>query len=144
MPAVEPLCHLMGVHSKKFSKKELILLEAELFVRFYHELLHFFKSQYQDYFRLFKFNQKEEEVMIESNFLKLIIEDILLTEEYNLSGIAHYTMTHEDVLQDIMEGYHRCSSASLLRKIVELHRTVRPAVYQSIIKKITEHYLTLV
>lgn len=38
MPALEPLCHLIGINSQKLSKDEMLLLEAELFARICEEL----------------------------------------------------------------------------------------------------------
>ena len=73
---------------------------------------------------------------METNFLRHVIHDILSTEEYSLSGLAYYTRTPEDVLYDIATGKNTDPSASILRKIIELHRTIRPELYRVIIQKI--------
>jgi len=74
--------------------------------------------------------------MLESELVRCIINDILSTEEYSLTGIAFYTRKPEDVIFEIASGNNTDPSASLLRKIIELHRSVRPSLYQQIIKKI--------
>jgi len=48
-----------------------------------------------------KINIEKEKSMIESNFIRCIINDILSTEEYTLPGIAYYTDTPEEI---IIEG----------------------------------------
>ena len=141
MSAVQPLCHLMGIDSHKISKEENVLLEAELFIRIYKELNELFRKQYQNYFYLMKFTKRMEETMLDTNFIRFVIKDILTTEEYSLAGIAYYTNTHEDVLLEIIAGCNTSPSAIFQRKIIELHREVKRDLYHQIIKKITLEYL---
>lgn len=137
MSATELLCHTIGINHRKFSRQENLILEAELFVRLYDELKNFFKSQYKDYFHLMKFNTEMEEAMLEVNFIRCVINDILATEEYSLSGIANYTQMPEDAIYDVAIGKNLNPSLILSRKIIELHRTIRRDLYHGIIKKIT-------
>jgi hypothetical protein len=81
-----------------------------------------------------------EIAMFEANFVKCIINDILSSEEYTLSGIAYYTETPEEIVYDIAIGHNISPSANLLRKIIELHRSVRSDLYRSIIEKIISEY----
>lgn len=143
MAAMELLCHSMGIKVTGFSKEELLLLEAEVFVRICEELKELYREQYQDYFRLMKFTINMENTMLESNFLRLILEDILSTKEYNLCGIACYLDTHEDVLEEVIKGRNTFPSAILLRRSIDLHRSVRRELYQSIGKKIVAEYLAM-
>src|SRR5438445_253063 len=129
MAATELLSHLIAIDLSKLSKKEIILLEAEFFARICEELRESFRKQHKDYFRLMKFNTEKENIMLETNFVRLIINDILSTEEYNLNGIAHYTDTHEDVVQEIIDGRNNNPSATLLRRSIDLHRSVRRDLY---------------
>lgn len=138
MSAMKPLCQLAGIDPNQLSKEEKIVLEAELFVRFCDELKGFFSTQYQDYFRTFKFNIKMEDEEMEVNFVRCIINDILLAEEYSLLGIACYTNTPEDVIYEIAIGKNTNPSSLLVRKIIEIHRSIRPELYRAIIKKIIE------
>lgn len=124
------------INPRIFSKEELTLLEADLFTSICAELKEVFKKQYKDYFRIVKLNKEMEETMLESQLARCIINDILATEEYSLAGIAFYTRKPEDVIFEIASGNNTDPSASLLRKIIELHRSVRPSLYQHIIKKI--------
>jgi hypothetical protein len=136
MPAMRPLCHLMGVNLPKLSKEEHLFLEAELFVRICEELKEIIREQNKDYFRLMKFNTEKENAMIEANFISCIMNDILSTQEYNLPGIAYYTDTPEDVVYEVVAGRNTNPSLSLSRRVIELHVSVRPKLYRSIMSKI--------
>ncbi|MBA3660219.1 MAG: hypothetical protein H0W64_00645 [Gammaproteobacteria bacterium] len=142
MPKMEPLCSLLGINSRKLNKEENLLLEMELFVQIWKELKNFFILQQQNYFYFAKFPIDKENAVLDAVTLNLIIRDILSTEEYSLLGIAYYTDTHEDIIQDVIIGYNLSPSITFLRKIIELHRLVRRDLYQTIIKKITVEYLT--
>lgn len=125
-----------AINPQNLSKIELALFEADLFAHICTELKTIFKKQYIDYFYALKFNQEMEETMLESQLVQCIINDILASEEYSIEGIALYTRKPNDVIFEIASGNNIDPSASLLRKIVELHRSVRPSLYQHILKKI--------
>ena len=90
---MEPLCHLMGINFRKLSKEEYLLLEADIFIRICEGLREFFGEQHKGYFHLMKFNLEKENTMLENNLVRLITNDVLSTKEYNLNGIAHYSLT---------------------------------------------------
>ncbi|HSW93285.1 MAG TPA: hypothetical protein VLJ15_02895 [Gammaproteobacteria bacterium] len=140
MSATEPLCRLMGIDFRKLSKEEYLLLEAEVFIRICEGLREFFMDQQNDHFYLVNFNFKKEKVMLENDLARLITKDILSLKEYNLSGLAFYADTPEDVIQEVLDGRNIRPSATYLWKIIELHRTIRRDVYDAIIKKIIRHY----
>src|SRR5579871_2017357 len=98
MPAMELLCHIIGIKSHRLSKEENIILEAELFSRLCEELKNIFKANLKNYFRIMKFNSEMEDNVIEASFIRCIINDILSTESYTLLGIACYTQTPEDII----------------------------------------------
>ncbi len=135
MPALEFLCKDIGINTNKFTKGELLILEAELFFLICEELKKLFKSHYKNYFSLLNFDFEMEERMIETNFLRFVIVDILSTETYNLLGIALYTQNSEETIYELMSGYNKDPSLLLARKIIELHRKVRPELYRIILKK---------
>src|SRR3989338_8213989 len=137
MAAMELLCHWVWMNLSKFSREEIFLLEAELFARICEELKEIFRKQHRDYFRLMKFTEDMENIMLEANFVRLIIKDILSTEEYNLRGVAYYTDSHEDVVQEVIDGRNTNPSATLLRRSIDLHRSVRRDLYHAIVKKIS-------
>lgn len=141
MSAMELLSQSVGIDSKKLSKEENLLLEAELFARICEEIGRILKHDYKDYFRLMKFNTEMECAMIENNFIRCLINDIVASEAYTLSGIALYTQTPEDVLSDLISNTHTNPTLSLPRKIIELHRSIRPDLYKGILKKITDEQL---
>jgi hypothetical protein len=74
--------------------------------------------------------------MLEANFIKYLIRDILSTEEYSLTGIANYARIPEDVIYDLFTGFNKNPSSSLWNKVIELHSTVRSDLYQKLIAKI--------
>lgn len=137
MAAMEPLCSLLGIKPNYFTKEELLVLEAELLTLIYDALKETFKERYKTYFYLMKYNTDMEIRMLEKNFIRFIIQDILTSGEYNLDGIALYTDTPEETLHDIFAGRNNCAPISLLRKIIELHRTIRTDLYKLITQKIT-------
>lgn len=143
MPAVQAFSHLLGMNNHALSHEEQRMLEAELFTRVCEELKENLREQYTNYFCLMNFTVEMENAMLEENFLRLIIKEILLTEEYTLAGIAYYTCTHEDVVHEIIAGRNTSPSATFFRRVIELHRSVRQDIYQGIAKKIKEEYLAV-
>jgi hypothetical protein len=140
MSAVELLCCLVGLNTYELKRKESFFLETELFIRICDELKEFFKVQHIDYFFSLKGNTETENSTMEENIIRFVINDILSTEEYSLSGVACYTYMPEDVIYEVAIGKNIHPSLFLSRKIIELHRSVRPALYREIIKKIIEKY----
>ena len=112
----------------------------EIFTLLCEELKQLFKGNYQDYFRLMNSNAEMEDTVMESKFVRCVINDILSTEEYTLSGIAYYTQIPEEVVYEIATGINTNPSALFLRKIIELHRLIRRDLYRDIVKKITAEY----
>lgn len=140
MPAKEPLAQLMGVSASHLTRDEKIYLEADLFFRICEELKTFFISQYKHYTKLLKSTNPLENKMLDADFTRSIIKDILLSEEYTLDGIAQYANTHTDVLYDIALGHNVAPSATFLQRVIALHRTVKPELYRSILNKIIEEH----
>lgn len=141
MSTVQPLCLLLSIDSRQFAKEELLFFEAELFVRICGELKERIREQNKDYFRAMKFNIEKENIMLEIKFIRCIINDILSTEEYSLSGVALYTDTPEDVIYELASGCNTNPTFLLSRKIIELHRSVRPNLYREIANKIKQELL---
>lgn len=143
MPATEPFCRLIGINPHKFTKEESCLIEADLFTRICTELMEIFKAQYICDHLLINSNIETESAMYDINFIRLIIRDVLSTDEYNIQGIAMYTDTPEDVVCEVITGRNLSPSATFFRRVIELHRSVRRDLYDSIIKKITSEYLAI-
>ena len=140
MSAMEPLSYLIGFSTKNLSKEENFILEAVLFTYTCDELREIYRNKYKEYFQLMKYTIEQENTMLENNFVRLIIRDILFSEEYTLDGIALYTDTPQDIIQEIFSGYNISPSAKLLRRIIELHRSVRRDLYHAVIKKMIVKY----
>ncbi|MBX3709683.1 MAG: hypothetical protein KIT56_06760 [Gammaproteobacteria bacterium] len=140
MSAMEPLYRLFRFNSFISSKEMAIIIEAEIFIRIYQELAEIFKMHYKDYFSIMKFDFDRERDMIDDNFIKLIINDLVLSEAYSLEGIAYHIREPEDVIYEIVSGNNTNPSLKLSRKIIELHRSFRSDLYREIISKfVTEH-----
>jgi hypothetical protein len=141
MPATEPLCQIVGINANNLSREENYIIEVELFVRVCEEIKEIIKLKNKDYFRLMKLNTEMESAMLDAILIRHVINDILLTEEYSIEGIACYTQTPEEVISDVAAGKNPAPSLPLSRKIIELHRSVRPNLYREVMKKITSEYL---
>jgi len=141
MSAIEPLCCLLGINPQNLSKAEHTFLEAEFFYDLCEQLKEIFRKKHREFFRLMKLTIQSEEIMLEENFIRLLINDTLYSKEYTLEGIARYTNTHEDVIHEIVAGNNSNPSAMLLRKLIELHRLVRRELYEELMKNIVAKYL---
>jgi len=142
MAAVEPIYRLLNIDSKNLSKGEEILLETEIFRLVYEKLLHLFKIHFKPYSRIMKYDKDKEDKMIEENIMRLIINDIVTSEEYNLEGIACYTETPEDIIYEIASGTNTSPSLQLSQKIIALHRSIRSKLYDHIIQQIIHEHMT--
>jgi hypothetical protein len=142
MSCPEPLYQLLGIDSENLSKEESILLEADLYIRFWEEMEELFRGRYQDYFKIMKFSQTMEKSMLETKYIILLLNDILLSGEYTIEGIAKYTDSPVDLIQEFLTELNKTPSAIFLRKLLDLHRTVRRELYNTIIKKIALDYLS--
>jgi hypothetical protein len=138
MPAVLQLCQLANLNPEDLSKEENFMLEYILFSQICEKLKEVFKNQHKDYFRIIKLSHETENTIMDTNFARCIVNDIISSEEYTLSGVACYTNTTDDVILEIVAGRNTDPSASLLRRIIELHRSVRPDLYREIMKKLVD------
>lgn len=136
MAMIKSFCEHMEINASIFSKEEIALIEAEIFAQLCTELKAFFRQKNQEYLDLLKLSKNKEDAMLDNNFIRFIIEDTLSTGEYNMAGFAYYTDTHEDIIQEIIDGRNTNPSANLLRKSIDLHRSVRRDLYHKILQKV--------
>jgi len=136
MYSIPYLCNVITFDFRKLSAQEAYILEAGILLHICNELKTIFREKYRNYFQLINVTHEMEDVMLDENYIRLILQDILFTEEYNLSGIAYYTQTPEDVVYDIACGNNIRPSAVFLQKIIELHKLVRHELYETIFRKI--------
>lgn len=139
----ELLCQMIGIDPLFFSPTENAILEAELFNRICEGLIEHYRAQYRNYFSLMKFTWKMETAMLDANFIRYAINDILMSGEYSIRGIARYAETPEEVVCDILAGLNVAPTLSFARRIINLHRLVRPELYQNIIEKMLLAYVAL-
>lgn len=135
MSALELLCRLADVKPQQFSREENLILEAELFAQLCIGLKNRFRVEFNEYFTALKYNQETEDAVLEAHFLRCIINDILTTENYTISGIATYTQTPEDIIYEVATGQIINPSFMLTRKLIDLHRAVRPNLYREVVTK---------
>jgi hypothetical protein len=139
---MEKLCRLLDVPTNHLTTIENLILEAELFTRICEELQRVVNQESKNYYFLIK-RSIEEDIMLETTLLQFVINDILLTEEYSLAGIAYYTQIPEEVICDVASGKNASPSLQLSRKLIELHRAVKPNLYKAVVKKIVGEYFTI-
>lgn len=136
MSTPQPLCEMLDINPCRFPKKSLEFLEAEIFTLIHDELKKIFRKQHSEYFQILKFPLEKENTMLNEIFVSTLLKDILATQEYDLKGISQYTNLHEDVIQDALDGRNSNPSLMLVRKCIDLHKTVKPELYDAIIKNI--------
>ncbi len=139
MSAVEPFCQLFGVNPKRFSREESIFIEIDLFVRIYERLKEYFSETYKNH-NFINLNKEVKNMELEKNLIKIIINDITSTENYTLQGIANYANIHLDIVSDLAAGLNTKPLAIYFRRIIELHRLVRPELYGMLAQKIISEY----
>lgn len=140
MAAVGFLSDGFAINLRKIHKREVVFLEAEIFRRICEYLKASFREKYKIYFKLLNFTVEMENNMLEASFIKFLIKDILLTDEYSIEGIAYYTQTPLDVICDLLSGQNTAPSLRLSEKIIDLHRSVRKKFYQEMMKKIIDDF----
>jgi len=134
------VCCLLGPTPTLYPS-EKNLLEIKLFFHICNELTKIFNSRYSEFQRLIKFSHYQEDSMCNIQVMQEIIKDILSTNEYSLTGIATHTQIPEEILTDLIIGINNNPTFESSKKIFELHISVRPKLYDEIMKKIAFEYL---
>jgi hypothetical protein len=148
MPATEFLYQLIGIEPRKFSKEENVLIEAEIFTRICGDMEVIFEEKNKNYFRVIKFYIDKESDM-RNHDLQLVdlvctvVNDILSTKEYTIEGIAQYADLPPDVIYEASLGANKAPSLKLFRRVIELHKMVRPKLYEYLMDKFTAEYLAV-
>lgn len=138
MAAIEPLYRVMGINTNNLNLLEKKLLEANLIIRIYTELKEHYRNFYRDYFYLMRWKKEEENNVLDNMFASLIVKDILSTHTYTVQGIAYYTDTPEDVVNEVIEGHNTNPSFTFVRKMIELHFSIRKELYHAVTKKLLQ------
>lgn len=136
MSAMELLSVVVCNKRATISNEETLLVEAALFSCLCIELDLLYMEECKVNIQTNNVDLINGDGSMDTALLYSILRDILSTEEYTLSGISLYTGIHEDLLHDLLSGNNKNPSLTVSRKIIELHRSVRPALYQSLITKI--------
>lgn len=142
MSGIEPFHVLLGLNLASFPKEKQSILEADLFFRLYFKLKNHFNCIYKADLELLKLTVGVEGELMDNNFLRFIINDLVSSEEYTISGIAYHTNTPEDVIYEYAMGYCMSPSAKLVQRLIGLHRVVRKELYSKIVQEISEEYFS--
>ena len=140
MATVEYLCCMAGIDPKKLSKEENLLLEVVLICGVCDELVQVYKIKFPDNIR--KNFQEKEGMITHGNVINLIVQDLIKSNDYTITGVASYSNVPEEVIYDIAIGNNNNPSLEVARKIIELHKTARAELYQKVMQKITASYMT--
>lgn len=141
MSAPEPFYRLMRLPVNSTTRTERSFLEAGLFFSIRTELKELFREAHQEYFSTMNFTYEDENNMLDANFVRFIINDILVSNEYNLAGIARYSGIHTDILNELVTGLNDNPSAHILHRLIEIHHSVRRELYIKIMKRIVAKYM---
>lgn len=139
MTAIQTYLDYYQLKPKSLSKIETLFLESILFDEICNNLIMLIKEYHQPYFRLIHLNKYKESNMIEGQLIRFIINDILSSGEYTLSGIAYYTDTPEDIIYDIATGDNPNPSLLLAKKLLAIHRSIKPDFYRELFYHITHN-----
>lgn len=71
----------------------------------------------------------------------ILVNDLIRSNDYTIQGIANYADLPEELIYDISIGNNDNPSIEASRKIIELHKSARPTLYKTMMKKIAEKYL---
>jgi len=140
MAATEFLAQLLGFDCQALSREERIIVEAKTLTRIYAAIEAVMEIHHSDYFRLLKLDGDEKLKHLEEYFLRYIVTDIVSTGDYTIAGIAMYAQTAEDIIYDVMTGKNCTAPFAIVRKIINLHQSVRPRLYQEFMLEIIAEY----
>lgn len=132
MASINLLESVFKVRNRDISEKERILLEMIFLKYLYSELMQTFAPKVP----------KWDGNMLGDSVIKFLINDLLLSEEYSLKGLAEYTSYCEDVIYDVALGVNRQPTLEFSAKIVELHFLARRDLYTPIINKAIKNIFT--
>ena len=107
-----------------------------------HELKKIFEKELKNYVCLMQSTTEKESTMFEFRLVQLILLDILSSDDYDMTGVARYTNTCEEVIEEVITGRNPMPSVIFFRRLIDLHRSVRRDIYETIIRKITTKYLS--
>ena len=122
----------------RLTPSEIDLVEANLLLHCSEAVSKAYRHLYKSYAKLLKSAQNMEFEMLEANFLRLVITDIISSGEYTLEGIAHVVRMPDDVIFEVASGLNENPSLALATRIIKLHSLVRKGWYSEIIKKALE------
>lgn len=137
MSSIEYLCKSAGLRPARLSKQENLLLDTYLLCNLVQE----FNNTISHTHPINNTTQTNKDfAMTHGNIIHLILQDLLKTNDYTITGVATYSDVPEDVIYDIAIGNNLNPSLDVTRKIVELHRTARSDVYRHVMRKIINDY----
>lgn len=113
------------------------ILKAFLIYRLYHfvkkiyQVNHPLDQRHDDY-------SKQENYSMDNKLIQFIINEILVTGEYSLEGIARYTRIPFDVIYDAASGINPKISVTSWIQIINLYLQVKPQLAALFTEKLVE------
>lgn len=129
MAAVIPLYDSLEIDLDGLGSQQRAFIDTVLFFDLCEKMQNRILAGYKTYFNAIKQNAEKEKIMLEENIMSCILNDILSTKEYTLAGVAYYTDTPEEILLDLSAGVNSNPTFSLSRRLMDLHRMVKPQLY---------------
>lgn len=126
MTILDSLCQFIGTNRNDLSHEESQLLDALLIHALCKELA--------------KIYRETKNMISNKSIINLILQDLIRTNDYTISGVATYTNLPEEVIYDIAIGKNNNPTLEVSRKIIELHRGARTTLYKKVMEKITATY----
>jgi len=131
---INSLSNIMGLNKNKNSSiKERLILETIVFKHLCGELKKHFMNELDG---CNKNLIKMEMDMADGVMIHKLVNDLLLNNDYSISGLACYTGYPEEVIYDLAAGINNNPTIALSNKIIELHFLSRRDLYISVLENL--------
>lgn len=125
--------------SQSLSKKKKKILQIIML----HELYDLLKTHLNKKISTNINFKNKEDILMDNEIIRQMINEIILSNEYTLEGIAHVTRIPFEVIYDAAGGIKLQFSLPVWLKIIALYLQVKPALWQELIEKLKNKDLLL-
>lgn len=127
MSATDLLGSILKLEPNTLPKRERAMFEVVFFKYLYSELVTSFK-------KIIKNNQEKD--MLDGSIIRSLVNELLISGEYSIQGLANYTGYSEDVIYDVSSGINHSPTLAFSTKVIELHFLARKEFYDSLVCKV--------
>lgn len=121
------LINVLGLKIKNLTQKELTLIEIYIYN-------YIFKDLYSCFNYELKNSDIKEHGMFDGLVIKKLANDLILNQDYSISGLAQYAGFPEEVIYELVAGINCNPTITLANKIIELHVSARREIYISFLR----------